>query len=373
MALFGDEVLRLGHLCHQVRVVLKLALLQCLESFLRHPRSFGFGTIFLRDRDRCHRGDHHSRHIRRRTHRLDLLETCWWARTTAPEPTPMVDFHVRRAHVEIDLHAGDGTKTTEARTMVWVEVDSSFMGIQWTGDPPMLTSPWGESHKAWHEELFSGLPAIYYNPYNTTEETSPEFEALMLSRAIEDVYGEVLPPDSLCDRYFVIEGGRIEGLTSSIQKAPGYGIMRSASGIPLLDDYPDLQSPHKGPETPTYMALVLVPWFLLTALFLHSFKTTHSHRYIRGIYWVGLAIPMLGMLSNVLLSVFGLFSPEAGRGSLDIMIRSLGASPSSWAATWLACLAAIGASYFLAMKRFERAEIPSSGINCSLVDWGQED
>ena len=298
----------------------------------------------------------------------------WWARTTAPNPSPLVDFHVREAHVEIDPRAGDGTKTTEVRTMVWVEVDSSFMGIQWTGVPPMLTSPWGETHEAWHEEVFRGSSTLYFNPYNTTEDTSPEFEALMLSRAIEDVYGQTISPEVLQESYFVVENNRVVALKPELRRiGPDSRVVRPREGLPLLEDYPELQAPPKGPETAVYLLLVLGPWFLLTAFFIHFFKATRSNRFIRGVYWAGLAIPMLGMLSNVLLSVFGLFSPAAGRGSLEIMIRSLGTSPSSWAATWLACLAAIGASYFLALRRFERAEIPTSAINCSLVDWGQED
>ncbi len=135
-----------------------------------------------------------------------------WARSTASDPSPMVDFKVLQTRVEVDLHEGANAGPRELETMVWVEVDSSFMGATLTGEPPTLTSPWGESHEAWSEELFKGTSALLYNPYNTSEETSADFEALMLSRAIEDIYGQSISPDELRDRYFVVEHDQVVGL-----------------------------------------------------------------------------------------------------------------------------------------------------------------
>ena len=235
-----------------------------------------------------------------------------WARSTASDASPQVNFKVLQTRIEMDLHEGVKPRPRELRTMVWVEVDPSFMGATFGGKPPTLTSPWGESHEAWSEELFKGTSALLYNPYNTAEDTTADFEALMLSRAIEDVYGQSIPPGELRDRYFVVENDQVVGLTSYMHTGPGYKVTARSRGIPLLEDYPALQVPPPGPETPIYMLFVLVPWLLLTALFLRSFRATHSIRYIRGIYWAGLAIPMLGLVSQVVLAVFGLFSPEAG-------------------------------------------------------------
>lgn len=297
----------------------------------------------------------------------------WWARTTAPNPTPLVDFHVRQAHFEIDLHEGPEAKPRELSTMVWVEVDPSFMGVTFSGEPPMLTAPWGETHLAWSEKLYRGSSILMYSPYSTAEESTADFEALMLSRAIKDVYGKAIPPLELQKRYFVVENDQVVGLTSYMRVGPGYGVQRLSRGIPLLDDYPELEAPAGGPETPVYMAIVLIPWLLLSALFLRSFKATHSARFIRGVYWAGLAILILGLLSQVFLSVFGLFSPEAARGILNVFIRSLGTGPVAWPLTWVVAIVASSACYRLALHQFERAEIPTSPINCSLVDWGKEE
>jgi hypothetical protein len=301
----------------------------------------------------------------------------WWSHSSTDQAQQLVDFRIQRAYVEIDLHEGDESQPAEFRRMVWVYVDSSFMGMSLSGEVPTLTSPWGESHPAWSERLVRGASPVLYNPYNTPEDTSPEFEALMLSHAVEDIYGRSIPPAELQERYFVVRDGELVSLRAVHEAGTIYDTpieeRRRINPFPLLEDYPDLVAPPTGPETPVYLAAVLTPWFLLTAWFLGSLRATHSLRRIRWVYWIGLAIPMLAMLANVAFSAFGLFSPTAGRGFLAIFIRSLGTGTVAHITIWASCLAIVAAAFWLALRRFERAEIPASPINCSLVDWGQVD
>ena len=277
---------------------------------------------------------------------------------TDPDPAPLVDYKVQELQVQVDLEQASAADSREPRIMVWVEVDQRFMGVTLDGEPPTLTAPWGESHEAWHQPLFRGASALMYNPYNTTEETTADFEALMASQAIERVYGTTILPEEIRDRYLVVEDSRVVGLQEG--------------GFTLLEDYPGLQAPAAGPETPIYMVLVLVPWFLLVALFVRSFRATSSIRFIRGVYWAGLGVLLGALLLQVVLSLFGLFSPDAGRGFLDVSIRTLGASSFIELTTWVVSLVVIVASYRFALSQFERAEIPASPVNCSLVDWGKE-
>jgi hypothetical protein len=278
---------------------------------------------------------------------------------TDPDPVPLVDYKVQELRVRRDSQQGPEAKPQERGTMIWVEIDQAFMDVTLNGEPPTLSAPWGESHEAWSQELFRGFPALMYNSYNTSEETTADFEALMTSRAIEEVYGRTIPPEEIRDRYFVIENDRVVGLKNR--------------GFTLLSDYPDLEAPSAGPETPIYMVLVLVPWLLLVALFVRSFRATHSNKYVRGIYWVGLGVLMGAMLGQIILSVLGLYSPAAGRGFLAVLVQSLGSTPLTPALTWLISLGAILGSYWIALAQFERAEIPASPVNCSLMDFGTED
>ncbi len=259
---------------------------------------------------------------------------------TDPEPKPLVEYNIRPPSF-------------------WVDVDQQFMGVTFGEPPPTLEAPWGETHEAWHLYPFRGVPVLTYNPYNTVEETTADFEALMTTCAIEAIYNTTISPDEIRDRYFVIENDRVVGLKEG--------------GFTLLEDYPGLQPPTAGPETPIYMILVLVPWLLLVALFVRSFKASSSIKTIRGMYWVGLGVFLGGMLGQVALSLFGLFDELAARTFLDVFIRSLGTSPISWLMTWIVSLLVIFGSYRFALKQFERAEIPAWPVNCSLVDWGIED
>jgi hypothetical protein len=303
-----------------------------------------------------------------------------WTRSSATARSPLVDFHVVQASLQSYRHNGPDAEPTNHRStvsMVWVEVDPAFMGLCLTGDAPTITGPNGESHEAWSETLFRGGKPIAFNPYNTSEETTAEFEAAMLSRAIEDVYGQTIAADELRERYFVVEDGRVVDLQRIRQveqdRWPDTSVMAATGGFSLLEDYPQLTAPGRGPDTPIYMLFVLVPWFLLTALFFRSLRATHGLKFVRRVYWAGLAIPMLAMLGQVLLAVFGLFSPEAARAYLAVTIRALGSSPALWVATWVVSLILIGATYWLALRQLERAELPTSPINCSLVDWGKVD
>ncbi len=116
-----------------------------------------------------------------------------------------------------------------------------------------------------------------------------------------------------------------------------------------------------------------MPALLLTALFIRSFRASHSNRHIRAMYWVGLGLLLAMLIAQAVLAAFGIFDPEAARGFLSIFIHRLGASPISWFLTWAVSLGAVFASYRLALAQFERAEIPASPINCSFMDFSKVD
>jgi hypothetical protein len=279
--------------------------------------------------------------------------------TTDPTPTAMVDYKVQDQHLEFDLKEGPGAEPREVETMVWVEVDSAFMGVSLKGEAPILTSPWGESHEAWSVELVSGLAPVLYNPYNTGEETTADFEALMASRAIADIYGETIAPEVIRERFFVIENNRVVGLESN--------------EFNPLADYPEIKARSRGPETPVYLVLVMVPALLFTAFFVRSFRAEHSTAYIRGMYWVGLSVLLAILIGQSILAIFDVFDPDTGRGFLAVLIRQLGSSPLTSIVTWLVSFGLIAACYRIALAQFERAEIPARPINCSFMDFSKSD
>ena len=292
---------------------------------------------------------------------------------TDPSPAPLVDYHVQEPRVAIDLQQGSDSEPEDLPTMVWVEVDQAFMGVSLSGEPPTLTAPRGESHEAWSAELFRQLPPVLYSPYNTAEETTADFEALMLSQAMEDIYGEFVPPETIRDRFFVVEDDRVVGLRRSSGEIIEGEALDLRQELSLLDEQPGSTARSKGPETPIYMVLVLVPALLLTAFTVSSFRATHSNSYIRAMYWVGLGVLLGALIIEIILAALGVFDPETARGFLAVSIHRLGASPMSWILTWVISLGAIFASYRVALAQFEKAEIPASPINCSFMDFSKSD
>ncbi len=290
---------------------------------------------------------------------------------TDPHASPSVTFRYLAPRVKTPVRSASDEELVDHHAMVWVEVDPGFMGVALSGEVPTLTSPWGESHPAWSDQLLRGLPIRVYSPYNTADEASADFEAWLASRAVETTFGRSLPYREIRDRYLVVDGDRVTGLQgpqidTESGTAPG---QERDLGRDLLTDHPDVEAPRSGPETPIYLVIALVPWLLLTAFIVRSFRASHSNRYIRWMYWIALGLLMGVLLLQVLLGVFGLFSLDAARTILAVSIQRLGTTPLLWASTWLLGLGLIAAAYRLALTAFERAEIPARPINCSWIDW----
>ena len=90
------------------------------------------------------------------------------------------------------------------------------------------------------------------------------------------------------------------------------------------------------------MILVLVPWLLLVALFVRSFKATSSIKTIRGMYWVGLGVFLGGDArpgGAVRFSAFSMsWRPESfstSSSARSVPVRS------AWLATWVVSLLVI--------------------------------
>jgi hypothetical protein len=256
---------------------------------------------------------------------------------------------------------GDTTRTVHYRVEMpyyWVSVPYPNLEVAWDGEVPEITSPWGESHPASGSTLFRGSTAALYSPYNTSEEASAAFEALLLSRAIETVHGVSIPHQELLDRYFEVDGDRLVGLK------PG--------GLTLEQDYPNLGRPKGQPQFFFLMAFVLVPWFLLLAIFLGTFRASLSDRTRQLTFWSLLGLSLLLMLGQVAMAVTGIARPDVLRGTIEVMLRYASDSTLAALASASACLVLMGLAYLLAQRQLVAAEIPMTPTKYTLVDFSQE-
>jgi hypothetical protein len=256
---------------------------------------------------------------------------------------------------------GDTTRLVQYRVEMphyWVSVPYANLEVAWDGEVPELTSPWGESHPASSSPLFRGSTAKLYSPYNTPEEGTAAFEALLLSRAIDAVHGVSIPHEELLDRYFEVDGDRLLGL--------------NRGGLTLQQDYPDLGRPEGQRQFLFLMAFVLVPWFLLLAIFLRTFRAGLSDRTRQVTFWSLLGLALLLMLGQVAMAVTGLARPDVLRGTIEVTLRQAADSPLTALATAVTCLLLMGASYWLAEWQLIKAEIPMTPTKFALLDFSQE-
>lgn len=241
----------------------------------------------------------------------------------------------------------------------WVDVPLRYLSVARADEVPMIEAPWGESHPGWSAPLFQGSDRVVYSPFNTAEPSSARFEALLTSRAVEAIYGKLVPPDEILTRYFAVENDRPVGLRGR--------------GLTLLADHPDLEAPRPGPELPVYVALVALPWLLVTAAFFRAFRAPSSDRRVKRFYWGILTILLALMLGQGFAWILGWYNLEGVSAVLGIAIRRLGESAATVALTWVAATALLIAGYLLALAHYRRAELPATPIRLQLIDFATGD
>jgi hypothetical protein len=233
----------------------------------------------------------------------------------------------------------------------YVEVPGDHWAVAWDGAPPRITSPWGESFVPEGRAVFEGGRVILYNPYAALPNSSPEFVALQLSRAIEAVYGERIPHEKIRDRYLVkAEDGSV-------------GIVES--GLSLLDDYPQLEASGRGRQFPVVMLVLGFAWLAVAALVYRLHRTGPPGR---------LAISLIiGVFVVVLLVAVAMFAAAAlelvDHAALsrigDIAVRRFADDlPGGTLAIWGISLALLALAYFLAAAQFSRVEASVERPKC---------
>ena len=247
-----------------------------------------------------------------------------------------------------------------AREMRWVDVDPKFMSISWDGHLPQLTSPSGESHRVWSVPVIQSLPISLYSSFNTAEESSWEFEAWLMSQAIEKVHGVNLTAEEVIDAAFVVTEE---------------GIVGSKGDFALYENHPELwqRQAQTSPEVPVGLALIVVPWLLLLALYFRTFRAGSSVKRAKVVYWGALGVLLAIILIQAAGMIAGWYDIYAARGVLAASIYQLGSSPSLHALTWIVCLTAAAAAYLLAQGVFRQSELPATPVKFTLIDFSRED
>ena len=256
---------------------------------------------------------------------------------------------------------GDTTRTVQYRVEMphyWVSMPYANLEVAWDGKVPELTSPWGETHPASSSVVFKGSTAVLYSPFNTPDESSAAFEALLTSRAIESVHGTSIPHEEILERYFEVDGDQLVGL--------------KRGGLTLKEDFADLGKPARQHQFLALMALVVVPWFLLLGVFLRTFRADLSDRTRQVTFGSLLGLPMALMVGQLVMAATGFARPDVLRGAMEVTLRQANGSTPASLALVIVCLASMLASYLLAQRQLVKAEIPMTPTKFALLDFSQE-
>lgn len=222
------------------------------------------------------------------------------------------------------------------------------------GNPPAVESPWGETfapRPRYPSVLWSR--AALYDPFSFGPESSREFAALQISRAVEAVCGARVPAEEIAERYLTSdEEGRV---------APREG------GLALRKDYPGIAPRAGGPVWVFVVPLAACPWLLLLGLLLRAYRPLVSERARFGVYFGIVGAFVLGMIGLSVALIAGVLRPPVGEALLGIAAGRIGASPLSTASGWAVCTVLLAAAYRFAESRFVRMEIPARPVIYALL------
>jgi hypothetical protein len=218
-----------------------------------------------------------------------------------------------------------------------------YFRIDWDGAPPPLTSPWGENHEAKTVPFFRNSGGVLYKPYTTPPGSSPEFVALQLSRALDDIYGRGLTADQVRERYLVVD-------------STGGPALR-AEGIPLTEDLARWRPQRRGRVFPVLFALTAVPWLLMVAGLMRAYRAGLSATRQKIMVLAVMGVALMAETGLLLLGVIDLLD----LWTYSCVIKSLGYQlsadlPGGVVTAWILSALLVLGVYRFAESRFKKVE-----------------
>jgi hypothetical protein len=214
------------------------------------------------------------------------------------------------------------------------------------GEAPRVVSPWGEEHEVRSWPLFRGSRTKVYNQYHTASGCSIEFAAWQISRAVEKIYGETIPPELIAKMYL---RERTDGSAALV-----------GENLTIQADFPHLRRAKPGgPVFPALMGCAWTLWMLAIAGYLRAFRPGVSKAKRRAVV-IGIlsTLMLIWIAESLILPIARLVSMEGYIGLLSTAFNRAGQSVGATAAVWLISLMVSAAAYLLAVRQFQRAEAP---------------
>jgi hypothetical protein len=243
-------------------------------------------------------------------------------------------------HVE-----GERIRFWENESHHYLSIPTDKCEISWDGSPRTNTSPAGETHDAWSTWVTKIAPTRIYSPFSTPPGSSIDFVAWQLSRAVEAVYGETIPPKEIADEYLEIDDeGRV---------------VPRGGALTIQTEHPEFRRSGAGGMFPFAFLLAVAPFLLLALVYFRAFRPGAGSARPR---WTMFTILAATFGLHVLVNLGGIakwFNIWSATAFVEILMRhAVDALPGGVPTAWLLCGIVVAAVYKLAERGFERIEIP---------------
>ncbi len=237
----------------------------------------------------------------------------------------------------------------------FVRVPVAHCKVSPDGVLPAVSSPWGEGAEPRPIPIWKDGVAAVYSPFAVDPDSSPEFVALQLSRAVSAVYGEDIAADELQARYLT----RASDGSSRVREG----------GMALTADYPELAPRPAGPAFPVIMVVLHVLWILPLIVAYRPLRAGIRERVKKSTFGGMLALLMAVHIGQYLLVMSHRLDIFAASGAAMIFIRELpGRLPGGEATVWGLCIIVCGLLYLAAIRALERTEsLPTDEANAELL------
>jgi len=228
-----------------------------------------------------------------------------------------------------------------------IEVPFENWKISWDGPAPPSTAPWGEAAEPREFPLVRGKPAVLYKPYPIAPESTVDFAAWQISRAVAEVHGLQLSYQEIRDRY--------------LKAGPNGMVQLQEHGFTLLEDH-HLSRPLWAMRTfPLIMTIICLPWFLSVALVFRLHRadvTPHLARRVGLLVFVPIVVLAIGLPA---VAAWGWLDLWAISRTSGILLGKVGSHfPGGMLSIWVLCLILLSGGYWLALGRFHSLEVPQT-------------
>jgi hypothetical protein len=223
-----------------------------------------------------------------------------------------------------------------------IQIPDEFWEITNDGEPPVLTSPWGEKHVPEHYPLYKGSSIVIYKPFDCAGESSARFVALQLDRAAERIHG--IPFD---------HSSMYEDIDESFEKAVACGCFTFEGTIG--------RGSQKRNRAFGWAAIFLVTYYIIILSLQFRGIRRAGWRTI-GAFSVVISVVLFGLIVVVVVfsGMAGYCKPLAVAAVPAVLTRRLGdavpvGGPLLWSVFAVLCVA----GYFILQSAFRKIEAPA--------------